>query len=102
MACFCGPKREQKIRQTLATLQARYNLTLDEVVFYRDPTGDFGKASGALAKRVNVLVDDRGDICKEALSKGIQVYPKGRTHSWAEQAFASFAAAARQMLQDHP
>ena len=105
MAGFCGPKREQKVRITLATLQAKYNLAFDEAVFYRDPTGEFGKASGALAKRVNVLVDDRDDICKEALAKGIKVYPimkRGRTHNWAQQAFASFAAAAQQMLQDHP
>ena len=105
MACFCGPKREQKVRITLATLRAKYNLALDEVVFYRDPTGEVGKANGALAKGVNVLVDDRDDICKEALAKRLKVYPimkRGQTHSWAEQAFASFAAAAQQMLQDHP
>ena len=94
--------KEKKVRITLATLRARYNLAFDEVVFYRDPTGELGKANGALAKRVNVLVDDRDDICKEALAKGIKVYPimkKGQTHSWAKQAFASFAAAAGPSLR---
>ena len=37
MACLWPENREQKIRLTLATLRARYNLAFDEVVFYHSP-----------------------------------------------------------------
>ena len=41
-------------------------------------------------------------FAKKACQKASKFTKKGQTHSWAEQAFASFAAAAQQMLQDHP
>ena len=47
----------------------------DQPVFVREHCGSQGKAAACQRLRLNVLFEDREDICGEALSKGIEVFP---------------------------
>ena len=68
-----GPK-ELQVREQLEGLRSRRHF-FDQVRFVREHLGERGKANLRIQLKVGFLVEDRGDICKEALSKGIVVLP---------------------------
>ena len=74
----------------------------DMVTFVRAHTGPGGKVAAAMALQCNDVIDDRDDICKEALAKGLGAWPiqtKDKSHAWTNKGFLNFAEAVEELLK---
>ena len=54
----------------LEKLERLCNVKFERKIFTRTPLGKRGKVFGAQSQSCDLLVDDRADICREALTKG--------------------------------
>ena len=97
MVCFCGPHRQHEVHQKLRQLPLEFT----SVKYTRARTGATGKAAWLHKNSIGHLFDDNADICREALSKGLTVWPirAGREkHGWADRAWDSLSSAVNTFL----
>jgi len=104
---YCFAKREQSFLQAAWSLPCFGKLA--EITTCRKKTGVLGKTWLYKAWGVSHVFDDSADICKEALVKGLQVYPITtfrEDHGWYDDPlqkgpFGSFRFAAAALLPAH-
>ena len=72
---YCHKRREQEVRQACAELAKSQAFSFDELQFTRSVLGPAGKSAVCQRLQLTTLFDDREDVCKDALTKGIDVYP---------------------------
>ena len=97
MVCFCGPHRQHQVHQKVRQLPLEFT----SVKYTRARTGATGKAAWLHKNSIGHLFDDNADICREALSKGLTVWPirAGREkHGWADRAWDSLSSAVNTFL----
>ena len=75
---FCGHVRKLEVQARLDKLPFKF----DQVAFTSSRTGAKGKAEWMIRNSVGHIFDDNNDICQEALSKGLSVYPVSPKRHW--------------------
>ena len=89
LVSYCFRNRELEVRKQLDFLARDRGIQFDQVIFVRNPLGPQGKAAACQKLRLNALFEDREDICAEALTKGIDVFPiispKSKHHNAAKK-----------------
>ena len=101
LVSYCGAQKELQVREQLEGLRSQRHSVFDQIRFVREHLGERGKANPCIQLKLDFLVEDRDDICKEALSKGIGVCPirtARNDHSWHQQAVDNFPAAAEALI----
>ena len=58
------------MREQLEGLRSQRHFVFDQVRFVREHFGERGKANLCIQLKLDFLVEDSDDICKDALSKG--------------------------------
>ena len=71
LCSFCGYKREKEVRHFAEELERVGELRFERKLFTRDPLGKRGKCYAAMSQKCGIIIDDRSDVCKEALTKGL-------------------------------
>ena len=99
MVCFCGPHRQHQVHQKVRKLPLEFT----SVKYTRARTGATGKAEWCHKNGIGHLFDDNVSICREALSKGITVWPirtRHEEHRWVDKAWDSLHSAVSTFLID--
>ena len=102
MVCFCGPHRQHQVHQKVRQLPLEFT----SVKYTRartGATGATGKAEWCLKNGIGHLFDGNVSICREALSKGITVWPirtRHEEHRWVDKAWDSLHSAVSTFLID--
>jgi hypothetical protein len=97
MVCFCGPHRQHQVHQKVRQLPLEFT----SVKCTRARTGATGKAAWCHKNGIGHLFDDNVSICREALSKGITVWPirtRHEDHRWVDKAWDSLHSAVSTFL----
>ena len=90
---YCFKNREREVREAVQSLKTEHDYEFDGLCFVRSPTGTGGKAEACTRLRLSCLFEDREDICRDALAKGISVFPVRspiNDHKWASESYVSF------------
>ena len=100
---FCGKKRAKEVHDWAWWEWGGW----ESVSTCPDPLGKRGKAMWRQEHDMSMLIDDRSDICAEALGLGIEVFPvmqadtnrRKKRNPLFPQVFADFEAVAKELLR---
>ena len=108
LCSYCGQSREDCVRKQVSSLEESSGIFFERKVFTRVPLGKSGKTYAALSQGCGLLIDDRKDVCREALTKGISAYPiqtEKQSHewirAWGRQPYMTFWDAAKAIVEEY-